>query len=227
VAAPSRQRMNRTDVVPQPSEFARVVLDAFKFLEGEYDFRRARIEAHVVRYESETVFVEVYRDERTSEGGVSVGLRHSLKAASPQPSSAPVATIGRAVSDGVFSLDEIIAYSAPNRAEQGLWGSAFIISQSEIEKWLPRLAASLQQVGQSMLTGELNAFDEARLSRSRAAHSYTVSEQLRAARASAAKAWHLRDYEAVVRVLEPIEGQLTQAEAKKLGYAKQHRDGRL
>jgi len=195
------------------SDFARVVSTSFSFLTAEFGFAAIQVEPWLVRYRSDALIVDIYRDERSSEAGVIVGLD---KATTPESSNM---SIGRQVFEDQYSLDEILEYRSPKLDDPGLVGSAFVGSLADANVWLPRLAAALRTYGRDLLTGDAVTYSAMAERRSRAAHKFMAAEKLSAARRAAQVAWQLKDYPAVISALEMIRDQLTPVEHKKLHYA--------
>jgi len=210
------------EIVHSNPDFAAKARESFEFLQTQWGLVCAHAESGLVRYESDAVIVEVFHDTRTLELGVTVGLRRLLEQAPPEPDIAPP-TIGRPVVDGTYSLDDIIRYAGGGDECVPLWGSAFAASQDQMDKWLPRLAETLRQVGQPFLRGEEPAFHELGRARLRAAQLFAANEHLRTSRIRANEAWRARDYGAVIAALESMEGRLTPSEMKKLSYARDKR----
>lgn len=203
-----------------PAEFARIVSLEFEFLVRELGFLRTRTDDWLVHFESTSVYVDVFRDSRALEAGVTIGLVTVARQIDRRDLVQAAFVIGRPVSDDEYSLDEVLTYQPSTAVEADMIGSAFVSSIPDMESWIPRLASSLRRCCRQLLLGDPDAFAQMRDQRSVAGEAFMAAETLSACRRAAHAAWQQRNYHAVVQALEAIRSRLTPAEEKKLQYAR-------
>ncbi|MGH9556716.1 MAG: hypothetical protein ACRD2Y_12935 [Terriglobales bacterium] len=191
------------DTEPGPEReafgFAEAVRTHFGFLE-EYGLRPVEEKSTFVRYESPSIFVNVYHGRMSFELGVE---------------------IGRMASPGVrLTLFEILAYD--NVLEYRESGGFTAISPEGIQQFLPTLADWTKKYTVPFLRDDPNAYSAAQEKRRYFAARYTKAVELRVVRAQAEPAWQRKDFAKVVTLYESIKGDLTEVESRKLAYARKH-----
>ena len=156
-----------------------------------------------VRYENDSIFLIVNFDNgRSYELGVEVGRKKQMQPERPF-SLAEVLRL-RGVADAA-SIDGIMVHDAH------LLGNA-----------LMRLAAMTLKYASDFLMGSEFSFSQVAILRKRESDDYALERNLRAARAGSEEAWTRRDYQGVVRSLEPLEQHLSPSEKKRLDYSRRH-----
>lgn len=156
-----------------------------------------------LRYENDTVFLLVNYDGTWSyELGVEIGKRNIWYPAPP------------------FSLPEILRL-------QGIQNAAFvsglmISDEAQLPHVLSRLAKLTTDHASDFLSGNEFSFSQIEKFRNRESSEFELASRLRYARSTVDVAWPAKDYEAVVRALEPLEVHLSEAEKKRLEYSRKH-----
>jgi len=182
-------------------QFKNAALDAFGFMVPDYGFRCTKISPLIVRFESEYVYFEVTHEPRSFEIDFSVGR------------------IDRP--DERFSLSELNVFMG--YAEEGKSYPALMAYKPEaVKEVLAQVGDHLKDKGGSVLQGRADAFEKLASIRASAPNDYFNGVHVGSAKKAAEDAFHAKDYGKVVKALEPIKGCLSQAELKKLDYAKRH-----
>lgn len=179
--------------------FKEVVLFSFEFLRS-YGLKPVEEEVTFVRYESETVFVNVYHGRASFELGVEVGRLS-------EPSEK-------------FSIYDIVAWAGTEQAEGFGQHTMFQVSSREgVQKFVPRLAGLFKKYAVELLRGEPDAYDSVGKVRAHRAREFEKEMRLKGIRTEAEAAWHAKDYTRVVELYDSVREDLTKVEAKKLAYA--------
>ena len=173
-------------------EFLPAARAAFEFLH-ERGFREKKYTETAVRFESPTVFVDVFRDP---------------------PSAALGLTLGRLGHDG-YTLAEALV---PTCGEQVSHARFQATTPELLGAGLSRFAELLRTCCSSMLDGDSAAFvaveGPARMARS----SRTLDAQFHDVRRRANTAWSARDHTEALRLYREMMLALTGAERKRLEY---------
>lgn len=154
-----------------------------------------------VRYENDMVFLIINFDNgRSYELGVEIGRK---KLAQPERP---------------FSLTEILRLRGVAKGESidGL----MVSDVTRLPDALKRLARLTSQHAADFLTGSDFSFAQVEKLRQREGDAYALEGSLRVARARSEAAWEKRDYQEVVKSLEPVEQNLSPAEKKRLDYSR-------
>ncbi len=182
--------------------FKEAVLNSFEFLKDE-DFHAVEQEITLVRYESDSVFINIFHGRSSFEMGVEIGRLN-------EP-------------DKKLSLHDIIAAADSDKAEgAGCHGTFAVSSRKGVKELVPKLADLVIKYAMPFLHGDDAEFTSAFKLQSERWKAYVKEVNLRNIRKRAEAVWQEKDYDQVVELLDSIRGDLTEVEAKKLAYAEQH-----
>jgi len=179
--------------------FIKAVRTAFKFLVEDFSFTCVKEDVTFVRFESTTVFVNVYHGRASYELNVEVGEL----AMTPENS---------------FTLGEILHVVA---AKESLTYRPYQVTTSEsVVKFIQEIARLVKEYATPALIGDRDFFmrlSEIRVQRS---DDYLKKLHLNRIRTEVETAWHQKNYPRVVELYDSMLGDLTPAEAKRLAFAK-------
>lgn len=181
--------------------FAELVQKHFAFLEAQ-GFRRVRSEPTFVRFESRSLFINIYHGRSSFEIGAELGRREdSEDEKQPYPMSALLGVAG------VPTAKEYRDYAThtPDGVNEGLGKLA--------ELFRDHVSPNLQTAG---------LFQLLKQQRQTWASDFADGVNLRQARRKLDAAWHAKDYAEVVALLRPLRDALTPTELHKLEYAEKH-----
>ena len=190
--------------------FEENVLAAFSFLVAEYHFRVTETEVTRVRYESDTIFLNIYHGRSSYELGCEIGLL---------PQRVRDGAVTPEDQDGdAFSIWEIARLQAGSGA---LELSSYQASTPEaVARIVPRLADLVRQHAGPALVADPVFFERLAHAHTAWFEAYQRDDKLNQIRQQVAKAWAAKDFGRVVELLDPIVGELTPSEVRKLEYAK-------
>lgn len=192
------KNIKNTEVDRSHLGFIEAVLSAFDFLTKEYGFHCVKADNTWVRYESKSVFVNIYHELASYELEVEIGLLDELEYS--------------------YSIGEIIELMA---AQKETRYSFFQASTPErVKKYITELAKLVRKYATSALYGDTHYFKQLEKISLQIAEMVTKKYQLSSIRAEAIKAWQEKNYTKLVKLYKLIKEDLTPAEAKKLEYAK-------
>lgn len=178
--------------------FVEVVLAAFEFLIKEHKFHCTQTEVTFVRYESETVYVNIYHGRASFELGFEIGLLSEIE-------------------ERKFTLGEIIDLA---NAQKDAGDTFFQASKTDrVQMLVPRLAELVKKYAGSALIGKSITFKELEDLRSRRSKELHKAMELRWIRQKVDEAWRKKDYANVVELYKPVRKDLTSSESKKFEYA--------
>jgi hypothetical protein len=184
---------------------------AFQFLVSDHGFSspatpapQVRVPALVgddfeeVRFESDRVFVSIWRCPSRLDWGVDVGLL-------PQQRDKPEA----------FSVFDLATLWGADQAQsvRPMWPDKFLATA------LAERAHLLKEYGGPALAGDVAFFQELSAARSRRLRAHWRAQQLADATRKAAAAFRRKDWVEVVSLLAAVRSDLSPAERKKLEYA--------
>jgi hypothetical protein len=180
--------------------FKDAVLSHFKFL-STYGLRPVQEEVTLVRYESDAMFVNVYHGRGSFEIGVE---------------------IGRLDRPEKYGLDYIVSWAGKQvwEAEGFGRGTMFQVSTREgVQNFVPKVAQLVNKYGAPFLSGRSAFYDELQKANERASVAFEREQVLTRLRKDAEAAWTAKEFARVVELLQPVQGDLTEIEAKRLAYA--------
>lgn len=183
--------------------FKDAVLSSFEFLQA-YGLTPVEQDATFVRYESGGVFVNVYHGRGSFEIGVEVG---------------------RLDRPEKYGLGYIVS-----RAGRQAWeaegfgrGTMFQVSTREgVQNIVPKIAELVKKYGRPFLSGSPEFYDELQKVNYQASVQFEREQMLTRIRKEADAAWAGKDLGRVAELLQPIRGELTEIETKRLAYAEKH-----
>ena len=186
-------------------QFETLVKESFKFLEQKHGFICVESASSLVKFESADVFVDIDFDSSVSyEVSCSVGRLDGFMGSNELP----------------FDLGEIMRSHgiAPKDAH-----SAFQVTTNEsLGKFLKVLAGQLNKLGQKVLAGDPQEFQQLAKQRDEECARYALDSKMRQIRSALEVAWTNKEYGKVLDLLDPVAEHLSEAERKKLHYAKSH-----
>lgn len=193
--------------------FEESVLSAFAFLtEPGFGFKCVVTDVTLVRYESATVFVNVYHGRSSYELGCEIGLLAGRDRGAAEPESE------EAYPEEGFTIWEI----ARLEEAPGVDDRTFLQASTpeRVEQLVPQLAQLVRTYALRALRGESAYYASLSQARTDWFKKYMADSQLERARAEVARAWQRKNYAEVARLFEPLSSELTPAEYKKLEYAR-------
>lgn len=179
--------------------FVETVQDAFRFLVEDFDFRLARVEPPTfVRYESATMFLNVYHGRRSYEINLEIGGRDD--------------PVGRS-----YRLPDVLsALLEPDDRRQ----TFFQASNPQAVRWCVQAVAELvARYCAQLLNGDMATLAQVASHHSEAARDLTRNVVQRPVREAAERAWHAKDYAKVRELYESMGDGLSPLERKRLEYA--------
>jgi hypothetical protein len=175
--------------------FTDEVLRHFGFL-GTLGFRPVDILPGMVRFESDSVFLDVAYDSY-----VELDLTIGLKGRQGNP-------------ERHYGAPEIMELSG-----QRGFRNFETASEDGIRKLVPRLAGIIKENAVRGLNGDVSFFDELELQRQAKIRQRETEDDLTRMRIEAESAWNSRDWKNVVLAYGAFEPHLTQSEKKKVAYS--------
>jgi len=186
------------------ARFFEMVHRGFSYLE-DAGFRRRNDGPGLVIYESDRSFVVVTWDARSGELDAFIGLAPRTGRVQDEYSVADVLGVA--------------GFAASDRRP------AQVADESRLESFVAALARNVREHAQLGLAGDRMYFRRLEAFRGANADAYMADMELSQVRAEVEKAWRDRQYDKVVRLYTSVEGHLTEAEARKLEYARKHQSG--
>lgn len=179
--------------------FRDAVVSSFKFLSA-FGFHLVREESTFARYESQTVFVNVYHGRASYELGVEIGRL--------------------AEAEEKLTIYDVVAWANAEKVEGFGQHTMFQVSSREgVREFVPKLAELVKKYAGLLLRNEPNAYESVKEIRSLWASEGMKQMRLRNVRKEAEVAWHQKDYAQVVELFSSIRDDLSESEAMKLAYA--------
>lgn len=183
--------------------FKDTVLSSFGFLRT-YGLRPVEEDATFVRYESDSVFVNIYHGRGSFEIGVEIGRLDRTEK---------------------YGLDYIVSWSGKQawEAEGFGRGTMFQVSSREgVQNIVPKVAELVKKYGEPFLSGRPAFYAELGKANERASVAYEREQMLTRIRREAENAWTAKDLGRVAELLQPVRTDLTDVETKRLAYAEKH-----
>jgi hypothetical protein len=183
--------------------FVDSVRAAFRFLVEDYGFRLARSEDPTfVRYESDTMFLNVYHGRRSYELNVEVGF-----IADPFQRAYRLADVLGAILGSDHKGRTYFQASGREAVFRCVQGMAELVSQ---------------HYG-AVLRGDARALGRIAAHTSETSRGHTRAVVQRPVREAAERAWHAKNYVKVEELYKSIRDSLTVVERRRLEYAEKHR----
>jgi hypothetical protein len=182
--------------------FTPAVLSSFHFLIEDYKFKCVKTDVTFVRYESKSMFVNIYHGRISCEIGVEIGKLEE------DPS----------IQENWYTIGEILDTVG---VRKDLKFTFFQSSDKDvIKKLLGKLAEYVKNYAEPMLNGDLEMLEKVQALRKEKSDAYIKEMNLRPIREMADIAWRQRDYVKFVGLYSSVEDDLTSVELKKLEYAR-------
>ena len=173
----------------------------FGFLETSYGFRCVLSSETAVRWETDGVFVQLrYDAHRSYEVGLEIGQL-----------TAEAARLGPP-----FTLGEVLGLAGFALADRPFFQTS---TEERLEAATREIARLLVQYGKKFLLNDAEAFKSLSRQREQDCTSYAEERNVTRMRTAADKAWHERDYKAVVDLYREQMERLTLAETKRYEIA--------
>src|SRR5215469_12126204 len=157
--------------------FKEAVLANFHFLES-YGFTLVNAEVTLVRFESSSVFVNIYHGRASFEIGVEIGLLTDPH--------------------NFVSVPLVIAWAGAEQAEGFGHHVMFQVSnRKDVQDFVPKVARLVERYATPFLTGDMKAYQSAHEIQSKRSAEYIKQINFSPIREKAEMAWHRRDYSQV------------------------------
>lgn len=183
--------------------FKEAVLSSFDFL-SQYKLRPVLEDVTLVRYESDTTFINIYHGRGSFEIGIEVG---------------------RLDRPETYPLDYMVSWAGKEAWESEGFGrgTMFQVSTREgVQNIVPKVAELVKKYGDPFLTGNLSFYAELENANHRASVAYERKQMLTRIRKDADAAWIAKDFARVAELLQSVYSDLTAVETKRLAYAEKH-----
>lgn len=182
--------------------FREAVIAAFSFLVDDFCFSCVSQYVTYVRYESDSVFLNVYHGRSSFELNVEIGERVNKRDMSENP----------------FTIGEILKLVNPGEAKEY---RPYQASKAEsVKKCVDELAHLVKTYANMALCGDHAFFQEVSGIRRQSSDELLRMWELNRVRREVETAWRDKNFRRVVEIYEPVEKDLTPAEVRKLEYAK-------
>lgn len=180
--------------------FEESALAAFSFVEKQ-GFKLVQQSLTLVRYESSTVFLNIYHDRMSFELEVEVG---ALKKPSQR-----------------LSLTDILLWTGVWQKEGFGQHVTFQVSKkSDVVTFVRKLAQLVENYAKPFLSNDRAAFEQAALLQKQRADDYVQEVSNSNIRSKAQQAWETHDYTTLIELYTLISDTLTSVETLRLAYAR-------
>ena len=182
--------------------FSEAVISAFNFLVEDFAFTCVRKDVTIVRFESNSTFVNVYHGRVSFELNVEIGEL----------------TIGGVLPENPFTIEEILHLVNPKEAVN--YRPFQVHTVESVKKFVSDLANLVKQYATPALIGDHGFFRRLSELRTQRSNEYLNSVRLNRTRTEVETEWHRKNYRRVMELYDSMLEDLTPAEAKRLAYAK-------
>jgi hypothetical protein len=182
--------------------FAEAVISAFKFLLEDFSFRCVRKDVTIVRFESNSVFVNVYHGRISFELNVEIGEL----------------AIGNEHPENPFTIGEIL--DLVNADEAVNYHPFQVHTVETVQRFVSDLASFVKRYAVPALLGDHGFFQRLSELRTQRSNEYLKNIRLNRTRTEVDAAWHQKNYPRVIELYDSMFHDLTPSEAKRLAYAK-------
>jgi hypothetical protein len=184
--------------------FVEAVMSNFKFLLEDFPFRCVKKDVTIVRFESNSVFVNVYYGRKSFELNVEIG---ELVSVSGHPEVS-------------YTIGEILHLVCPKKAEN--YHPYQVHTVETVKKFVAELAKLVKEYALPALTGNHDFFQQVGEVQEKRSDTYLKELRLNRTRTEVETAWHQKNYPRVIELYDSMREDLTPAEAKRLAYAKKN-----
>jgi hypothetical protein len=182
--------------------FVDAVTSAFNFLVEDFSFTCVREDITLVRFESNSVFVNVYHGRVSFELNVEIGEL----------------TIGEQRPEVSFTIGEILHLVNPTEATS--YHPYQVHTVDSVKKFVAELAKLVKEYAIPALMGDHDFFQRVAEVQAKRSDAYLKDLRLNRTRTDVETAWHQKNYSRVIELYDSMFDDLTPAEAKRLAYAK-------
>jgi hypothetical protein len=184
--------------------FVSEVMSTFKFLSTEFGFICVKVEPSFIRYESTSIFINIYHGRTSSELGVEIGKLANIPG----------------IQENWYTIGEVMDLMG---IREKLGYTFFQAStQERVRKLVPKLAEYVREYAKPIIEGNTQIFEKLEVLRSRKSDEYIKEMHLSRTREEAEKTWRKKDYAKLVELYNSMKEDLTLVEFKKLEYAQKH-----
>jgi hypothetical protein len=180
--------------------FTEEVTIQFSFLVTK-GFRIVKHDKTLVRFESGQIFVNVYHGRKSYELGLEIG-RHGDKA----------------YQEECFSMSEILRVTEPDMAKA--YRNYAAKDDARIKQGVRELALLLSRLVDAGLLDDRQLFTRLEKQRTDWKKGFAKKVQMAQMTPTLDLAWRAKDFDSVVRLLEPVQDELNSTQLMKLEYAK-------
>lgn len=178
--------------------FSLAVRRHFAYL-TDLGFKCVHTEPTLLRYESDQIAVNVYHGRKSCELGVEIGLLVE--------------------GDGKeYPLASLIRLSDPEEAD--MYRSVVALTRESVLKGVARISEAFKKHGWGALRGDRAVFAKLVEQRREIAHSRATDMKVNHVRPRAAEAFRTKDFGLAIQLFQSIRDELSEAELKKLEYAR-------
>jgi hypothetical protein len=157
-------------------------------------FSAVREESTLIRFESPSIFVNVYHGRASHAVGLELGRIHQ---------------------GDMYSLHEVLAAVSPADADQARFQAS---DPGELERCLSKVASTIKEKCTALLTGDETAFAELHSIAAKIRQTATMQAQFGAILTTADKAWQNKDWSAALTLYERAELGLSDTQRRRLEY---------
>jgi hypothetical protein len=182
--------------------FTSEVLSTFHFLTQDYDFKCVKTDITFVRYESGSIFINIYHGRRSYELGVEIGKLEK------DPNAQEIG----------YTIGEIMDFAGVRKDLKFTFFQSS--NRDQIKILVRKLAEYVKSYAGPILNGDLKILKKVQILQKEKSDAYIKEMNFRHIREMADVAWKQKDYVKFVGLYSPVEGDLTSVEAKKLEYAR-------
>ena len=180
--------------------FPEAVKKSFSYLETDYGFEVVEIEETIVRYESSSVFVNVYHGRASREISFEFGLKRS---------SSKYSSYGPGILLRTCNQTNSVEYR--NFATTTIEG---------VVQGVSKLGTMLSELGGPALQGNINFYQVLEAESDYLVERRLVKSKAERTRPKAEEAFRSNDYKKAAELYGSIEQSLTPTELKKLAFAR-------
>jgi hypothetical protein len=182
--------------------FVDAVISAFNFLVEDFSFRCVRQDISLVRFESNSVFVNVYHGRVSFELNVEIGEL----------------AIGEGNPEVPFTIGEILHLVNPKEATN--YHPYQVHTVDSVKKFVTELAKLVKEYAIPALMADHDFFQQVAEVQAKRSDAYLKNLHLNRIRTDVEAAWHQKNYPRVIELYDSMLEDVTPAEAKRLAYAK-------
>jgi hypothetical protein len=180
-------------------EFQEAVREHFEYIETQYGYKRLSSDPYCVKFNSDTVYLNVYHERISYEIYLEIGIlpeddMNSLKA---------------------DVLD--IVMNSGNASEQTFYQAS---NKNAVDVVVKKLANLINLYARDALSGSVSYFKSVSNKRGQRQQKALLLEELRVIEEKAKIAWSCKDYSTVVMAYKKYEQHLDAVQLKKLEYAR-------